>query len=85
MDSILNLKQEDQKLRVGAPVKVYWRAYGYSFRSRGRVRRLQSQEAEVQLLDPIPAGRDYPQIKEVTVPRITCSTAWSSTCCLRLE
>lgn len=68
MDSILILKQEDQKLRVGALVKVYWSAYGYSFQSRGRVHRLQVQEAEVQLLSPIPGSRDYPQIKSVTLP-----------------
>jgi hypothetical protein len=85
MDAMLALKQEDRKLRIGSPVTVFWRAHGYRFRSRGRVSRLQRLEADVRLLVPIPAGRDYPRIQAVTVPRISCSAAWSSSCCLRLE
>jgi len=84
-DAILDLKQEDQKLTLGALVRVYWRAYGYKFQSRGRVSRLTHQQAEVRLLAPVSAGREYPPFKTVCVPRISCSTAWSSSCCLRLE
>lgn len=85
LDPILDLKQEDQKLTLGALVRVYWNAYGYNFQSRGRVSRLTSLQAEVQLLAPVSAGREHPPIRMVSVPRISYSTAWSSNCCLRLE
>ena len=85
MDPHLLLNREDRELAVGARVKVFWTAFGRSFTGRGEIRRLDPVAVEVELSEPIPAGRDHPQIRQATVPRIVDSAQWSPSRCVHLE
>jgi len=84
MDPIGSLLHEDRQLRIGSAVRVYWSAYGYSFEACGRIERLTRKHAEVTLSLPVPASREHPPIRRVSVPRIGDPVNWSSSHCLRL-
>ncbi|HKJ87240.1 MAG TPA: hypothetical protein VKA48_01785 [Gammaproteobacteria bacterium] len=85
MDPYLLLNREDRELAVGARVKVFWTAFGRRFSGRGKIRRLDPVAVEVELNEPIPAGREHPRIRRATVPRIVDSAEWSPSRCVRLE
>ncbi|PLX91826.1 MAG: hypothetical protein C0619_06960 [Desulfuromonas sp.] len=78
------LFDEDQKLKTGKLVDIFWSKGGFSYRGRGRVVKLKLSTVTVALSEKVLHGEGYTVGSLVTVPRIVDAASWSSHNCVRL-
>lgn len=77
-DPVMELNEEDRRLRVGMPVVARWHAGGFAYQGRAEVVALAATEVTVRLTEAVAGVCGCSAGCRLTLPRVADAGRWST-------